>query len=59
MPLFIIDTHQMAKFRTEPRGGAFMKPMGGDEKPLDNKSDALHEAFLGGQEITKEQYEAD
>lgn len=54
-----MDTHQMAKFRTEPNGGAFMKPMGGDEKDIDNKSDALHEAFLGGVEISEEQYGAD
>jgi hypothetical protein len=54
-PLFILDTHQMAKFRTEPNGGAFTKPMGGDETSIDNKSNALHEAFLGGHEISKDQ----
>lgn len=48
------------KFRTEPEGEAFMKPVdGGGEKPCDNKSDALHEAFLSGHEITEDEYRAD
>lgn len=57
-PMYILDNHEGAKFRTTPEGGAFIKFFGGIERPTENRSDLLNQAFLNGTEITKDEYEA-